>query len=472
VRSGFYPPAVGPALSITAGSKKGGKRKTAMKENKNSESGDIKQKLKKLSEKGPFRRDYWRSPLRGPWMASFMSLLLLIVIPIVFITGLIDHIAWNPDLGGTNNRTPEMGLLGFLLGIEWPTRPIWLYRLNEGIHLLFGLALLPLVLGKMWSIMPSLYKWPPADSLGHALERISLLFVIGGIFFQIFTGLFYIQNFVILHNIQSNKLHFYGNWIFIGGLVLHVIVKFPEMVKGLKNRDTSEELKTPVSETEPEPEEEGRLVSTDPAPPTISRRGAIAMVGGSALTLMALAVGQTLGKNWSWLAILSPRAQTLPGDGPNDFRVNKTAKYAGIKPEQVGENYRLELVGKTVRHFSREELLAMPQYTSSLPIACLEGWSTGNQHWEGVRLQYLAELAGMPNAAKVLFESLESKDAAARISYMRRNQIQDPLSLLALRVNGADLSMDHGFPARAIVPATPGNRNTKWVYRITFMEEV
>lgn len=442
-----------------------------MKENKDSSSGDLKEELKNIPEKGPFRRDYWRSPLRGPWMASFMSLLLLIVLPIVFITGLIDHVAWNPDLGGNNNRTPEMGLLGFLLGIEWPTRPIWLYRLTEGTHIILGLSLLPLVLAKMWAIMPSLYKWPPADSLAHALERISLLFVIGGIFFQIFTGLFYIQNWVILHNVTFNQLHFYGNWIFFGGLVLHVLVKFPEMIKGLKERSLDEELEKPLEETEPEPPEKGRLVSTDPVSPTISRRGAIGLVGGGALTLMALAIGQTLGKKWSWLAILSPRAQTLPGDGPNDFRVNKTAELAGIKPEQVGPNWRLELVGTTTQSLSREELLAMPQYTSSLPISCLEGWSTGNQRWEGVRLRDLAERAGMPNAGKVLFQSLESKEAAANSSYMRRNQILDPLSLLALRVNGAELSLDHGFPARAIVPATPGNRNTKWVYRMTFMEE-
>ena len=41
-------------------------------------------------------------------------------------------------------------------------------------------------------------------------------------------------------------------------------------------------------------------------------------------------------------------------------------------------------------------------------------------------------------------------------------------SLLALRVNGADLSLDHGYPARVIVPANPGVHNTKWVTRMTF----
>ena len=32
----------------------------------------------------------------------------------------------------------------------------------------------------------------------------------------------------------------------------------------------------------------------------------------------------------------------------------------------------------------------------------------------------------------------------------------------------ADLSLDHGFPARIIVPALPGVHNTKWVASIDF----
>jgi DMSO/TMAO reductase YedYZ molybdopterin-dependent catalytic subunit len=31
-----------------------------------------------------------------------------------------------------------------------------------------------------------------------------------------------------------------------------------------------------------------------------------------------------------------------------------------------------------------------------------------------------------------------------------------------------DLSPDHGFPARMIIPASPGVRNTKWVRTLTF----
>jgi DMSO/TMAO reductase YedYZ molybdopterin-dependent catalytic subunit len=37
-----------------------------------------------------------------------------------------------------------------------------------------------------------------------------------------------------------------------------------------------------------------------------------------------------------------------------------------------------------------------------------------------------------------------------------------------LRVNGADLSLDHGFPARIIGPALPGVHCTKWVAQMSF----
>ena len=49
-------------------------------------------------------------------------------------------------------------------------------------------------------------------------------------------------------------------------------------------------------------------------------------------------------------------------------------------------------------------------------------------------------------------------------------QVIDPRSMLALRVNGADMSRDHGYPARTIIPAAPGVHNTKWVNKITFLE--
>jgi Oxidoreductase molybdopterin binding domain len=77
------------------------------------------------------------------------------------------------------------------------------------------------------------------------------------------------------------------------------------------------------------------------------------------------------------------------------------------------------------------------------------------------------DLAGAPAPASVLVNSLERNGAFNRV-VLSAGQITDPDSLLALRVNGADLPLNHGYPARVIVPASPGVHNTKWVASMTF----
>ena len=106
----------------------------------------------------------------------------------------------------------------------------------------------------------------------------------------------------------------------------------------------------------------------------------------------------------------------------------------------------------------------MPQHTARLPIACVEGWST-TETWSGVRLADLARIAGVPRPRSARVASLERCGAFDQLS-CKPTRSSDPDALLALRVNGADLSLDHGYPARIIVPALPGVHNTKWVTSI------
>lgn len=108
----------------------------------------------------------------------------------------------------------------------------------------------------------------------------------------------------------------------------------------------------------------------------------------------------------------------------------------------------------------------MAMVTEELPIACVEGWST-SQVWTGVRLRELAELVGGREADSVFVESLQRGGAFSTMS-LTGKQIRAAKTLLALKVNGVDLSLDHGFPARMIIPAAPGVRNTKWVQKLTF----
>jgi len=74
---------------------------------------------------------------------------------------------------------------------------------------------------------------------------------------------------------------------------------------------------------------------------------------------------------------------------------------------------------------------------------------------------------GEAGAGALLGES-QLEGGALRQVTLSGEQLADPEMLLALRVNGEDLSMDHGFPARLIGPRLPGVHCTKWVTRMTF----
>ncbi|MFS4097505.1 molybdopterin-dependent oxidoreductase [Streptomyces sp. AF1A] len=399
----------------------------------------------------PTSPGFWRSPLRGPWLTSVLGLVLLVGITVLFVTGLVSYAAYNPGLSRVNDMTPDKGALGFYL-FAWPTNPVWLYRLTQGVHVTLGIALIPVLLAKLWSVVPRLFTLPPARSLTHALERISLVLLVGGGLFEFITGVLNVQLDYVFPG-SFYPLHFYGAWVFFAAFVAHAALKTPTAIRAVRRRH-----------------EESDLVSPRPAPATVSRRGALWFVGGGSLLLLLTTVGQSLGGPFRRTALLAPHGAADPAGGPNGFQINKTAAYAGITAADTHEDaWRLVVTGRTgTVRLSRTELLRLPLHSASLPIACVEGWSTADQWWRGVRLRDLAALVGYDgHPPDVLVESLQ-RHGAFRRAALRANQVADPRSLLALYVNGEELSPDHGHPARVIVPAAPGVLNTKWVARLTF----
>ncbi|MFI8850819.1 molybdopterin-dependent oxidoreductase [Streptomyces sp. NPDC053499] len=435
---------------------------------------------------------FWRSPLRGPWLTAVLGVVLLAGITVLFVTGLLSYAAYNPDAAPPNDRTPDRGLLGFYL-FAWPTDPYWLYRLTQGVHVTLGVVLVPVLLAKLWSVIPKLFTMPPARSAAHALERVSLLLLVGGVLFEFVTGLLNIQLEYLFPG-SFYPLHFYGAWVFFAAFLVHVLLRLPKAVQVLRAgapRDFAsggrksggrKGGKHPPGGTEDggktqdvgarEPDLDTGLVAPRPADPTLTRRGALGAVGGGSVLLLGLTVGQNFDGPLRRTALLAPHGGTDPGSGANAFQINKTAAAVGVSAKETGEGWRLTVEGAHGRRLrlTRAELLAMPQHSADLPIACVEGWSTSDQHWSGVRLRDLAELAGYEAGEGLpgVFVSSLQRSGAFRHAGLRDNQVRDPRSLLALRVGGEDLSLDHGYPARVIVPAAPGVHNTKWVDRLSF----
>jgi len=411
---------------------------------------------------GPFRPGFWRSPLRGPWLTSALGSILLILVAIVATTGFLSHAAYMPDLGRNAIVPKDRDLPLIASFFDWPTRPSWLFALTQGLHTNVGLVAIPFLLAKLWSVIPRLFAFPPVTSPAQALERLSIALLVSSAVFELATGVANAQywypfkfNFVVAH--------YYGAIVFVASLVLHVIVKLPVIARAYRERGVLKPLRDDLAHTEPEPADEDGLVTPNPAEPTLSRRGLLAFAGAGAGLLLVANAGQSVGGPLRKLAFLAPRREDVAGD----FPINKRAAAAGVTEQMTGAGYRLVLaLGDAEVSLSRDELLALPQRTAKLPLACVEGW-TSTQTWTGVPLALLAERAGAPGARELLVESLQPKGVLRQAS-LTGGQIAAADALLALKVNGEDLSMDHGFPARIIVPALPGVHNTKWVGRMTF----
>jgi DMSO/TMAO reductase YedYZ molybdopterin-dependent catalytic subunit len=353
------------------------------------------------------------SRLHHERVAAWLGVWLGISFTTAFVTGLISHFMQRP---------PDWLL--------WPSRPVDLYRVTQGLHVIGGLATIPLLLAKLWTVYPKLWQWPPFRSAGHAVSRGLVFLLVAGALFQLVTGLFNIA-YSYPWPFFFTAAHYWTAYIVFGALVVHVVNEWAKV---------------------------RRLAA--PVPPDPARRGLLLTVAAASGVTALVTVGETVAP-LRHLALLAPRR---PDIGPQGLPVNKTARSAGVVAAARDPAYRLVVSGARQVTLSRAELAALPQHTVRLAIACVEGWSA-EAEWTGVRLRDLAELAGVSPAASLTVESLQ-QGGAYRASVVDPPHWRDPLTLLALRVNGADLDLDHGYPVRLIAPNRPGVLQTKWVSRV------
>lgn len=109
-----------------------------------------------------------------------------------------------------------------------------------------------------------------------------------------------------------------------------------------------------------------------------------------------------------------------------------------------------------------------------------EGGAVGTAEWTGVPLAAVLERAGLRDSAcEVTLEGADKgsiKDPprpSGAIHYSRSIPIAKATDdvLLALKMNGEDLTPSHGFPLRAVVPGWYGMAAVKWLTRIVAAAE-
>ncbi len=397
------------------------------------------------------REETFTSRGRAPAVTARVGLGLGITITICFVTGLLSHVAQD------------------LVWFPWPSRPSWGYRVTQGAHVISGVAAIPLLLVKLWSVYPRLFVRPSVRSLVHALERLSVALLVSSIIFELVTGVLNIAK-LYLWPFDFRAAHFAVALVAGGSLLLHIAVKLPIIRRALSRPIEADDPVEPGSDpgsarytgsgSESSAAEAGSNSASAVARQGIPRRTVVL----SAYIASGVAALSVAGGSIPWLkklAVLSPSS----GTGPQGVPINRTAEAAGITDEAIGASFELSVVSEgATATWSLEELKAMPQNTSTLPITCVEGWST-NAEWTGVRIGDLLALVDAPADSRLRVVSLQTKAAYAE-SVLPAQHSADPLSLLALKLNGEELARDHGYPCRLIAPSRPGVLQTKWVTRI------
>lgn len=149
------------------------------------------------------------------------------------------------------------------------------------------------------------------------------------------------------------------------------------------------------------------------------------------------------------------------------------------------------LVERTVS-FDLDELRGLPQIEVTATMQCagnrrdehsavrpVDGvaWGAGaigHCVWRGPRLRDVLAPAGLSDRARhVELVGLDRVEKTGDVfaGSIPRVKATAPETILALEMNGAPLTADHGFPARAVVPGFIGARSVKWLGRITATAE-
>ena len=161
--------------------------------------------------RGPFAEGAFTSPLHDVRVVARLGRVLGIAFTVCFLTGLFSHL---------HQHEPAW--------LELPTRPAQLYRWTQGLHVATGIACVPLLLAKLYAVYPQLFAWPPARSVGHAVERGSLLLLVGGSLFELTSGLLNTAQSYSPMGFNFTVVHYWVGWITLGALALHVGAKITE----------------------------------------------------------------------------------------------------------------------------------------------------------------------------------------------------------------------------------------------------
>ena len=143
----------------------------------------------------------------------------------------------------------------------------------------------------------------------------------------------------------------------------------------------------------------------------------------------------------------------------------------GDLPSKSKAAYRLKIRGLVDAPvtFTYDELRALPPTRMTRDFQCVTGWRVHDVAWEGVRLADLLDRAGVqPEAAAIRFKSFDGTYTES----LTLSQGRRPDVIVAYRMEGGDISAEHGGPVRLYVAPMYGYKSCKWLDTIELTKKV
>jgi len=118
-------------------------------------------------------------------------------------------------------------------------------------------------------------------------------------------------------------------------------------------------------------------------------------------------------------------------------------------------------------HFSYQELLALPHQSFTADIHCVTRWSMFDSSWDGVSVQEVIRRARpKPEAKFVLVHGDNNYTTNLPLSDLDREQ-----ATFGYKRNGENISPEHGWPLRLVLPHLYFWKSAKWVRGLEFLAE-
>ncbi|MCY3563423.1 MAG: sulfite oxidase-like oxidoreductase [bacterium] len=175
------------------------------------------------------------------------------------------------------------------------------------------------------------------------------------------------------------------------------------------------------------------------------------------------------------MSIMSRLRKTLP-DGvdpsrlpPGQYNTRRfPVLHVGATPKVKLDRWDFKVDGlvETPVSWSFEEMTSLPRTERVCDIHCVTKWSKFDTLWEGIAVtEVLSRVEILPRATHVMVIAEHGFTSNLPLGDFDR-----PENLFALRYDGADLTPDHGWPMRLVVPHLYFWKSVKWVRGLLFME--